>query len=63
MKVYFNYAYPELRAQSLFQAATCESRLTKTDAAVRDFKELIATLPDSELVPKAREELTKLGAP
>ena len=32
-------------------------------AAIRDFRELIATFPDSDLVPKAKEELTKLGVP
>lgn len=61
LKVYFNYSYEELRAQALFQAATCEANLQKTAAAIRDFKELIATFPNSELVPKAKEELGKLG--
>lgn len=61
-KVYLNYGrYDELRAQALFQAALCEVQLEKKEAAVRDLKELIATFPSSALVPKAREELTKLG--
>ena len=59
-KVYVNYSYAELRAQALFQAAVCESRLMKNDFAIRDFKELIAEFPTSSLVEKAREELGKL---
>lgn len=61
-KVYLNYSYDELRAQALFQAATCEAKLEKTDAAVRDYKELIATFPESPLVSKSTLELRKLGA-
>jgi TolA-binding protein len=59
-KVYVNYSYAELRAQALFQAAVCESRLMKNEFAIRDFKELIAEFPTSSLVEKAREELGKL---
>jgi TolA-binding protein len=59
-KVYLNYSYDELRAQALFQAASCEAKLQKTDAAMRDFKELIATFPTSPLVEKSAEEIRKL---
>jgi hypothetical protein len=59
-KVYVNYSYADLRAQALFQAAICEARLMKNDFAIRDFKELIAEFPTSNLVDKAREELGKL---
>jgi TolA-binding protein len=62
-KVYLNYSYDELRIQALFQAASCEVRLDKTEAAVRDFKELIANFPDSPLAKQAADELVKLGAP
>ena len=61
-KVYLNYSYDELRVQALFQAATCEVRLEKKESAVRDFKELIATFPESPLAKQATEELVKLGA-
>ncbi len=61
-KVYLNYRYDELRAQALFQAASCEAKLQKTEAAVRDYKELIATFPASPLVSKSTVELRKLGA-
>lgn len=59
-KVYLNYSYDELRAQALFQAATCEAKLQKTEAAVRDFKELVAAFPGSDLVERANEEIRKL---
>ncbi len=61
-KVYLNYGrYDELRAQALLQAALCEVQLEKKEAAVRDLKELIATFPTSAVIPKAKEELSKLG--
>jgi TolA-binding protein len=60
-KVYLNYRYDDLRAQALYQAAVCEARLKKTEAAVRDFQELIKTFPKSELVAKAEQQLKDLG--
>lgn len=60
-KVYLNYRYDELRTQALYQAAVCESRLKKTEAAVRDFQELIKTFPNSELAAKAQQQLKDLG--
>lgn len=60
-KVYLNYAgHDELRAQALFQAASCQAALKKTDLAIRDFKEFIRVFPASDLVTKATEELKKL---
>ena len=60
-KVYLNYTgHDELRAQALFQGASCQAALKKTDLAIRDFKELIKEFPNSDLVTKAREELKKL---
>ncbi len=59
-KVYLSYSYDELRAQALFQAATCQVRLQKNDAALRDYKELIAMFPTSNLVEKASAEIKKL---
>jgi TolA-binding protein len=59
-KVYLNYSYDELRAQALFQAATCEARLQKTEAALRDYRELVATFPQSNLVDRATAEIRKL---
>ena len=62
-KVYLNYkGYDELRAQALFQGASCQVALKKTDLAIRDFKELIKEFPNSNLVNKASEELKKLEA-
>ena len=62
-KVYLNYqGYDELRAQALFQGASCQVALKKTDLAMRDFKELIKEFPNSNLVNKASEELKKLEA-
>ena len=62
-KVYLNYqGYDELRAQALFQGASCQVALKKTDLAIRDFKELIKEFPTSDLVNKASEELKKLEA-
>ena len=62
-KVYLNYAgHDELRAQALFQGASCQVALKKTDLAVRDFKELIKEFPNSKLVNNATEELKKLEA-
>ena len=62
-KVYLNYAgHDELRAQALFQGASCQVALQKTELAIRDFQELIKEFPGSNLVDKAREELKKLGA-
>ena len=60
-KVYLNYRYDELRAQALYQAAVCEVRLKKNEAAVRDFQELIKTFPDSEMAAKAVQQLKDLG--
>ncbi len=60
-KVYINYKYDDLRVRGLFQAAACEAQLQKTEAAVRDFKEVIAVFPKSEFSAMAREELKKLG--
>ncbi|MEY2724426.1 MAG: hypothetical protein RLZZ458_293, partial [Planctomycetota bacterium] len=60
-KVFLNYRYDDLRAQALYQAAVCEARLKKTEAAVRDFQELIKTFPNSEMVPKAQQQLKDLG--
>ena len=62
-KVYLNYAgHDELRAQALFQGASCQVALQKTELAIRDFQELIKEFSGSNLVDKAREELKKLGA-
>ena len=60
-KVYLNYSYDDLRAQALFQAASCEAQLQKSEAALRDYKELIATFPRSDLAEKAVAEIKKLG--
>ncbi|MEY3173783.1 MAG: hypothetical protein RLZZ436_1697 [Planctomycetota bacterium] len=60
-KVYLNYRYDELRAQALYQAAVCEARLKKNEAAVRDFQELIKTFPESEMAAKAQQQLKDLG--
>jgi TolA-binding protein len=60
-KVYLNYRYDELRAQALYQAAVCEARLKKNEAAVRDFQELIKTFPKSEMAAKAQQQLKELG--
>ncbi len=60
-KVYLNYkGYDDLRAQALFQGASCQVALKKTDLAIRDFKELIKEFPNSNFVNKAGEELKKL---
>jgi len=60
-KVYLNYkGHDELRAQALFQEASCQVSLKKTELAVRDFKELIREFPTSSLATKAQEELKKL---
>jgi cellulose synthase operon protein C len=62
-KVYLNYkGYDELRAQALFQGASCQVALKKTELAIRDFKELITEFPNSNLVNKASDELKKLEA-
>lgn len=62
-KVYLNYAgHDELRAQALFQGASCQVAMKKNELAIRDFQELIKEFPTSNLVDKAREELKKLGA-
>jgi len=60
-RVYLNHQHDELRAQALFQAASCEVRLKKTESAVRDFRELLTVFPNSPLVPQAKDELKKLG--
>lgn len=60
-KVYLNYAgYDELRAQALFQVASCEAVLKKDAAAIRDFKELVREFPTSPLVKDASEQVRKL---
>jgi len=60
-KVYFNYVgYNELRAQALFQVASCETVLMENESAIRDFKELIREFPTSSLVKDATEQLKKL---
>ena len=60
------YSYPEYfryyTAQALFQGASCQVALKKTELAIRDFKELIKEFPNSNLVNKASEELKKLEA-
>ncbi len=61
-KVYLSYSYDELRAQALFQAAACEAQLQRNAAAIRDFRDLVATFPQSEFAARAQEELKKLGA-
>ncbi len=62
-KVYLNYTgHDELRAQALFQGASCQVALKNTELAVRDFKDLIKVFPTSNLVNMANEELRKLEA-
>jgi tetratricopeptide (TPR) repeat protein len=62
-KVYLNYkGHDELRAQALFQGASCQVTLKKTDLAIRDFKDLIREFPTSSLVKQAGKELKKLEA-
>ncbi|MBC7967167.1 MAG: tetratricopeptide repeat protein [Fuerstia sp.] len=62
-KVYLNYTgHDELRAQALFQGASCQVALKNTEIAVRDFKDLIKEFPKSNLVDMANEELKKLEA-
>ena len=62
-KVYLNYTgHDELRAQALFQGASCQVAMKKTELAIRDFQELIKEFPASDLVNKANEELKKLEA-
>lgn len=62
-KVYLNYrGHDELRAQALFQGASCQVTLNKTELAIRDFKELIEKFPTSNLVPEATKTLKKLEA-
>ena len=60
-RVYLNHQHEALRAQALFQAAACEVRLSRKDAAIRDFRDLLSTFPESPLAPQAKEELLKLG--
>lgn len=60
LKVYLNHRHDELRPQALFQVAMCESQLGKKDAAIRDFKELMAVFPGSEFATRARAELNRL---
>ena len=61
-KVYLNYTgHDELRAQALFQGASCQVALKKTELAIRDFKELIKEFPNVQIWSiKANEELKKL---
>ena len=62
-KVYLNFVgHNELRAQALFQVASCEAVLKKDAAAIRDFKELIREFPESNLARDATEQLKKLEA-
>ncbi|MDA1231743.1 MAG: tetratricopeptide repeat protein, partial [Planctomycetota bacterium] len=62
-KVYLNYrGHDELRAQALFQGASCQVTLKKTAIAIRDFKELIEKFPTSSLIPEATKVLQTLEA-
>ncbi|MEI7700453.1 MAG: tetratricopeptide repeat protein [Planctomycetia bacterium] len=60
-RVYLNHQHDELRAQALFQAASCEVRLKKTESAIRDFRELLTAFPNSPLASQATDELKKLN--
>ncbi|MFN9040108.1 MAG: tetratricopeptide repeat protein [Planctomyces sp.] len=44
------------------QAALCESKLGKNDAAIRDFREVVASFPQSPEAVRASDELKKLKA-
>ena len=59
-RVHLIYNIPEWQARSLFQAAACEERLSKTNEATRSYSELIAEFPNHNLVPKAKERLQVL---
>ncbi|MFM7834244.1 MAG: tetratricopeptide repeat protein, partial [Planctomycetaceae bacterium] len=59
-KVYLNHPHDALRAPALLQAALCESRLGKNEAAIRDFREVVASFPNSPEAVRANEELRKL---
>jgi tetratricopeptide (TPR) repeat protein len=61
-KVYLNHPHDSLRAPALLQAALCEVRLGKNDAAIRDFREVIASFPQSSEAIRAGDELKKLKA-
>ncbi len=61
-KVYLNHPHDSLRAPALLQAALCEVRLGKNDAAIRDFREVIASFPQSPEAVRAGDELKKLKA-
>ena len=61
-KVYLNHPHDSLRAPALLQAALCESKLGKNDAAIRDFREVVASFPQSPEAARASDELKKLKA-
>ena len=60
--MYLNHPHDSLRAPALLQAALCEVRLGKNDAAIRDFREVIASFPQSPEAVRAGDELKKLKA-
>ena len=61
-KVYLNHPHDSLRAPALLQAALCELKLGKNDAAIRDFREVVASFPQSPEAVRASDELKKLKA-
>lgn len=61
-RLYLNYPYDDWRARGLFQAAGCEKKLMRFDAATKSYQDLIADFPDSELVAQAENNLRDLAA-
>ena len=56
-KVYFLYRYPDLQAQALSQAATCEQELGRREEAIKTWQSLIEEFPDSSLAEQAQQRL------
>ena len=54
------YPFDEWRVMALFQAAGCEQELGNTEAAVKNYEDLIRDFPDSSLLEQAKERLATL---
>ena len=56
-KVYILYRFPELQAQALYQAGTCQREAGDLNEAVQTWKSLLKEFPDSPLVEDTRQQL------
>jgi TolA-binding protein len=61
-KVYTLYRFPELQAQALYQAGTCQRESGELNEAIQTWKSLLKEFPDSPVVADATQQLKAAAA-